>query len=76
MELTKRVSSFILMGTDATNHVQRATGVIPLCERSIGQVHRETGGASVVPKTDRLPKSDFLCFCLFFKSNVFTYISK
>lgn len=70
--------------------MQRATGVIPLCDRrkggrrsddrkrgGIGQVHRETGGASVVPKTDRLPKSDFLCFCLFFfKSNVFTYISK
>lgn len=60
--------------------MQRATGVIPLCDRrrkggrrsddrkrgGIGQVHRETGGASVVPKTDRLPKSDFLCFCLFF----------
>lgn len=69
--------------------MQRATGVISLCDRrkggrrsddrkrdGIGQVHRETGGASVVPKTDRLPISDFLCFCLFFKSNVFTYISK
>lgn len=64
--------------------MQRATGVIPLCDRrkggrrsddrkcdGIGQVQ-----ASVVPKTDRLPKSDFLYFCLFFKSNVFTYISK
>lgn len=57
--------------------MQRVTGVIPLCDRrkggrrsddrkrdGIGQVHRETGGASVVPKTDRLPKSDFLCFFL------------